>query len=54
MARDIILREKPDAAVALVRSGGGVFEITVDGALRYSKKASGVFPSDQEVKACLV
>jgi selT/selW/selH-like putative selenoprotein len=33
----------------LKRSGGGVFEITVDGRLTYSKKATGVFPSDAQV-----
>jgi selT/selW/selH-like putative selenoprotein len=37
------------AAVSLKRSGGGVFEITVDGRLAYSKKATGAFPSDQQV-----
>jgi hypothetical protein len=26
-----------------------VFEITVDGALKYSKRKSGAFPSDAEV-----
>jgi predicted Rdx family selenoprotein len=26
-----------------------VFEITVDGALRFSKKASGRFPTDDEL-----
>jgi hypothetical protein len=30
-----------------------VFEVSVDGALRYSKRASGVFPSDAEVLATL-
>ena len=52
-ARDTILKERPDAEVVLVKSGGGVFEITVDGALRYSKKATGVFPTKEQVKACL-
>jgi selT/selW/selH-like putative selenoprotein len=35
--------------VTLKRSGGGVFEITVDGRLGYSKKATGAFPTDAEV-----
>jgi len=39
--------------VALIRGGGGVFEITVDGALAFSKKALGRFPTDQEVDAIL-
>jgi len=30
---------------------GGVFEITVDGRLAFSKKATGRFPSDEEVDA---
>jgi selT/selW/selH-like putative selenoprotein len=37
--------------VELIKSGGGVFEITVDGALMYSKKATGAFPTDDEVSA---
>jgi len=45
----LILGSKPDADISLRRSGGGVFEITVDGGLRYSKKASGRFPSEDEV-----
>ena len=38
-----------DAAVTLRKSGGGVFEITVDGRLTYSKKATGAFPTDAQV-----
>jgi predicted Rdx family selenoprotein len=30
-----------------------VFEITVDGRLAYSKKASGRFPTDDEVRSAL-
>ena len=45
----MILAKAPSAQVALRKSGGGVFEITVDGRLAYSKKASGQFPSDDEV-----
>ena len=30
-------------------SGGGVFEVTVDGELVFSKKAQGRFPEDDEV-----
>jgi selenoprotein W-related protein len=29
----------PDAEVRLIQSSGGVFEVTVDGALLFSKKA---------------
>jgi selT/selW/selH-like putative selenoprotein len=45
----LILRTKPDADISLRRASGGVFEITVDGSLRYSKKATGRFPSADEV-----
>jgi selT/selW/selH-like putative selenoprotein len=37
--------------VTLRRSGGGVFEIKVDGALKFSKKASGAFPTSAEIVA---
>jgi len=37
--------------VTLRKSGGGAFEITVDGRLAYSKKATGEFPTDTEVLA---
>jgi selenoprotein W-related protein len=33
----------------LIASGGGVFEITVDGKKLFSKKALGRFPKDGEV-----
>jgi len=33
----------------LIPSGGGVFEVTVDGRLVFSKKALGRFPDDGEV-----
>ncbi len=36
---DEIRREFPDADVRTVPSSGGVFEVTVDGALVFSKKA---------------
>jgi len=49
----MILRNTPAAEVKLRKSGGGVFEITVDGGLRYSKKATGRFPTDEEVLATL-
>ncbi len=41
----------PGAEVAYERSGGGVFEITVDGELRFSKKALGRFPTEEEIEA---
>ena len=49
----MILRKTPTAEVRLRKSGGGVFEITVDGGLRYSKKATSRFPTDEEVLGTL-
>jgi len=37
----------------LIRSGGGVFEITKDGQLVFSKRKTGRFPEDDEVFALL-
>jgi selT/selW/selH-like putative selenoprotein len=34
-----------------VRSSGGVFEITIDGELKFSKKKLSRFPTDQEIDA---
>jgi selenoprotein W-related protein len=33
----------------LVESSGGVFEVSVDGKLIFSKKKLGRFPEDQEI-----
>ena len=41
------------AEIELVKSSGGVFEITLDGALVYSKKATGRFPSPEEVASIM-
>jgi selT/selW/selH-like putative selenoprotein len=43
--------EVPGAEIAYERSGGGVFEITVNGDLKFSKKALGRFPTDEEIDA---
>jgi selenoprotein W-related protein len=45
------LEEKYGAEVELVPGVGGVFEITVDGNLKFSKKQTGRFPTDEEVVA---
>lgn len=37
--------------VTLTKSSGGVFEILKGGKLVWSKKATGAFPTDQEVDA---
>ncbi len=39
------------AEVKLIESSGGVFEITRDGKLLFSKKKLGRFPTDEEVDA---
>ena len=43
----------PAAQVVLRKSGGGVFEITVDGRLAFSKKETGRFPTEDEVVRAL-
>jgi selT/selW/selH-like putative selenoprotein len=45
------LTAKAPADVELVKGGAGVFDITIDGALVYSKKKTGRFPTDDEVRA---
>jgi len=44
---------QPAADVSLQRSGGGVFEIRVDGRLAFSKKATGRFPTGDEIAGCV-
>ncbi|MCK5438861.1 MAG: Rdx family protein [Gemmatimonadetes bacterium] len=41
------------ANVELIASGGGVFEIEVDGDLIYSKKQTGEFPAEDDIVAAL-
>jgi len=45
----MIRSKAPSAEVNLRKSSGGVFEITVDGALRFSKREKGRFPTAEEV-----
>ena len=40
-----------DADVSLIKGKGGVFEITVDGELVFSKKQLGRYPTDEEIVA---
>ncbi len=47
------MKSRPAAQVTLRKSGGGVFEITVDGKLAYSKKATSRFPTDEEILGTL-
>jgi len=41
------------AECELEASGGGVFEVSVDGSLLFSKRSSGRFPEDGEVLGLL-
>ena len=43
------LKQRFGADVELVPGGGGVFEISVDGRLVFSKKELGRFPTDDEI-----
>ena len=45
------MEEKYGAEVELVKGTSGVFEITVDGKLAFSKKQLGRFPEDAEIDA---
>ncbi|RMD92245.1 MAG: SelT/SelW/SelH family protein [Calditrichaeota bacterium] len=39
----------PDIQVELIESSGGVFEVTKDGQLIFSKKKTGRFPEEDEI-----
>jgi len=52
-ARDI-LSSLADAEIALKKGRNGVFDVTIDGKLAYSKRQTGRFPTDDEVRALLV
>jgi selenoprotein W-related protein len=47
------LRAAGIQAIELVPGSGGVFEVTVDGVLRFSKRALHRFPTDAEIDALL-
>ena len=44
------MKKSYDADVELIGSSGGVYEITVDGSLIFSKKKLGRFPEDGEIR----
>ncbi|MAC49058.1 MAG: hypothetical protein CMO42_12410 [Verrucomicrobiales bacterium] len=46
---DKIKSEFADANVEIVEGSGGVFEVTFDGKLIYSKKETGEFPEEQDI-----
>jgi selT/selW/selH-like putative selenoprotein len=39
--------------VKLIAGSGGVFEITIDGVLVYSKRSTGLFPDEEALLARL-
>ena len=45
-----MFKKNAGAEINLVEGSGGVFEITIDGELRYSKRELGRFPSDEEIE----
>lgn len=45
--------ERAASDVELVKGSGGVFEISRDGKLLFSKKQLGRFPTDEEIDALL-
>ena len=47
----MILRKKPEAKVTLKKGSGGVFVITVDGKLAYTKAKTNRFPTEREIAA---
>tara|TARA_Y100000814_G_scaffold222036_1_gene166211 strand:+ start:438 stop:608 length:171 start_codon:yes stop_codon:yes gene_type:complete len=48
-ARDTIL-SCIDADIEMIEGEGGIFDISIDGNLKFSKLASGRYPGDNEVK----
>jgi selenoprotein W-related protein len=48
-ARDLIV-ETCGAEVELIPGGSGIFEIEIDGRTVYSKRNTGRFPTDDEVR----
>ncbi|TMJ46616.1 MAG: hypothetical protein E6G90_14335 [Alphaproteobacteria bacterium] len=45
--------ERGAEEVELVKGVAGVFEITIDGQLKFSKKQLGRFPEDAEIDALI-
>lgn len=43
------IKKEFDIEPALIKSGGGAFEVKVDGDLIYSKLSTGRFPDDDEI-----
>ena len=47
------IKHKHGVESRLIEGSGGVFDVTVDGNLIYSKHATGRFPEDHEILAQL-
>jgi predicted Rdx family selenoprotein len=45
------LKALTNAEIGLVCGSGGVFDVTIDGELRFSKHQRGRFPTDAELGA---
>tara|TARA_Y100000590_G_C15334670_1_gene869081 strand:+ start:539 stop:724 length:186 start_codon:yes stop_codon:yes gene_type:complete len=43
----------PDAEITLISSGGGVFEVVIDGRLIFSKKSLDRFPNQGEIASLI-
>jgi len=44
-----MIAEKIGVDAELIRGGGGIFDVKVDGKLIFSKHRAGRFPDDQEI-----
>ena len=49
-----LTKDFPEADVSLISSGGGVFEISLDDDLIFSKKSLNRFPVDGEIKKIIM
>ena len=45
----VAIKEEFGISLKYIKSGGGVFEVVANGKLIFSKKATGRFPSNEEV-----
>jgi selenoprotein W-related protein len=43
------IKQETGVQPALIEGSGGVFDVTVDGRLIYSKHATGQFPEEEEI-----